>query len=107
VRFELGIVPEALTLVLPDYRYHAVAADGVAENEICPVVRARCSGRIRPDAAEVADAAWCDWDKCQLLAGGVGASPWFRDQMMKLVQLGRPGDWPAADPALLAPAISW
>jgi isopentenyl-diphosphate delta-isomerase len=100
-------VPEALTLVLPDYRYSATAADGVMENEVCPVVRARSTGLLQPDSAEVAEAGWYEWEKCEVLAKEADASPWFRDQMTRLTRLGPPRDWPSADPALLAPAITW
>ena len=107
MRAELGVVPEALTLVLPDYRYRATAADGVMENEVCPVVRARSTGLLQPNKDEVAEASWYEWGKCGVLAREADASPWFRDQMTGLTRLGRPSDWPSADPALLAAAITW
>lgn len=104
---ELGLRAEDLTLVLPKFRYRATAADGVVENELCPVVRATAAGELRLDPDEVAAAEWRDWDACVELAGHPAASPWFRDQMEQLVPLGRPAEWPAAAPGLLPPAIIW
>lgn len=104
---ELGLVLTDLTLVLPAFRYRAVAADGVVENELCPVYRALApSRRLHLDPVEVADAWWMPWDEF------VGADPgddplssWATEQLAQLQQLGPvPADWPAADPALLPAA---
>jgi len=104
---ELGLTAEALTLVLPEFRYRATAADGLMENELCPVVRAVAAGELRPHPDEVAVAEWRDWDACVALADHPSASPWFRSQMERLVPLGPPAGWPAASPSLLPPAITW
>jgi isopentenyl-diphosphate Delta-isomerase len=104
---ELGLRPEDLTLVLPEFRYRATSADGLVENELCPVVRATAAGELRLDPDEVAAAEWRDWDACVELTGHPAASPWFRAQMEQLVPLGHPADWPAAAPGLLPPAITW
>jgi isopentenyl-diphosphate Delta-isomerase len=104
---ELGLSPESLTLVLPEFRYRATAANGVVENELCPVVRARATGELALDPDEVGSAEWRDWDACVKLAAHPSASPWFREQMEVLAPLGPPADWPAAAPSLLPPAITW
>jgi isopentenyl-diphosphate delta-isomerase len=104
---ELGLEPEELTLVLPEFRYRATAANGVVENELCPVVRATAAGGLRLDPDEVAAAEWRDWADCVALTAHPSASPWFRSQMEQLVPLGHPADWPAASPELLPPAITW
>jgi isopentenyl-diphosphate Delta-isomerase len=104
---ELGLTAEALTLVLPEFRYRATAADGLMENELCPVVRAVAAGELRPHPDEVAVAEWRDWDACVALADHPSASPWFRSQMERLVPLGPPARWPTASPSLLPPAITW
>ncbi|MFB9833583.1 isopentenyl-diphosphate Delta-isomerase, partial [Actinoallomurus acaciae] len=57
---ELGLRAEALTLVLPDFRYRATAANGLVENELCPVVRATAAGELRLHPDEVAAADWRD-----------------------------------------------
>src|SRR4051794_25232749 len=85
---ELGLTASDLTLVLPEFGYRATAANGVVENERCPVVRAAASGSLRLNTAEVAAAEWRDWDACVALAGHPSASPWFRSQMDLLVPMG-------------------
>jgi isopentenyl-diphosphate delta-isomerase len=107
VRTELGLDVQEPTLVLPGFRYRATAADGVVENELCPVVRATAAGETRLDPEEVAAAEWRDWDECVALADHPSASPWFRSQMEQLVPLGSPAEWPTAASALLPPAITW
>lgn len=137
VRTELGIELGELTLVLPDFDYRATASDGTVEYERCPVVRAMAApaasrpetrqsgagrggardgaafqstpstGALRPEPTEVAAAEWRGWDECVALAGRPEASPWYRLQMDRLTALGSPLEWPAADPALLPPAIRW
>lgn len=106
-RTELGLEVGDMTLVLPEFRYRAEAADGIVENEYCPVVRAEASGDLKPDPDEVAEAEWRDWDACVALVDHPSASPWFRGQMRQLMALGAPPEWPAAPPALLPAAITW
>jgi isopentenyl-diphosphate delta-isomerase len=107
VRTELGLEVGAISLVLPEFHYRAEAADGVVENEYCPVVRAGTAGDLALDPDEVADAEWRDWDDCVALVDHPSASPWFRSQMGQLMPLGTPLEWPAAPPELLPPAITW
>lgn len=105
---ELGIPrPAEFSLLLPDFSYRATAADGTVEYELCPVVRARYSGPARPAPVEVASAEWRTWKECLALVEDSSSSPWYRMQMARLVPMGQPLDWPAADPALLPPAITW
>jgi isopentenyl-diphosphate delta-isomerase len=107
VRTELGLDTGTITLVLPEFRYRATAADGVVENELCPVVCATATGELRLHPDEVADSEWRDWDACVELTGHPPASPWFRSQMEELVPLGRPAEWHATPASLLPAAISW
>ena len=55
---ELGIEIAALEPALPDFRYRAVDASGVVENEICPVFRTVVDGDPVPAPDEVAEWAW-------------------------------------------------
>jgi len=112
LRDELGIGTAKLTLVLPRFRYQARMANGVLENEVCPVYAAYAAGLIGqsppdPDPAEVAEARWVDWDAfCEAVrAGRQPVSPWCAMQLAELTVLGpRPLDWIPADAADLPAA---
>jgi isopentenyl-diphosphate delta-isomerase len=76
---ELGDIREAL----PDFRYRAVDASGVVENEICPVFVARALGTPKPSPEEVCE--W-RWVSPQALAQSVSEtpfvfSPWLVQQL--------------------------
>ena len=80
---ELGLKLGAITEVLPDFRYRAVDASGIVENEICPVFVAKALGDPNPAAAEVCE--W-QWVRPDFLATAVARtpfvfSPWLVDQM--------------------------
>jgi isopentenyl-diphosphate Delta-isomerase len=107
LRDELGITAAKLTLVLPGFRYQARAADGVLENELCPVYAAYADLPPEPDPAEVAEARWVDWEQfCHAVRDGrQPVSPWCAWQLAELAALGpRPLDWSPADAAGLPPA---
>ncbi|MFO7689817.1 MAG: isopentenyl-diphosphate Delta-isomerase [Cryobacterium sp.] len=70
---ELGIEIESLTAALPDFRYRAVDAAGIVENEICPVFTATTSGEIAPRADEVMEWRWAE--RTELITA-VTATPW-------------------------------
>lgn len=59
-RDELGLILSDVELVSPDFRYRAVDASGIVENEICPVYLARSSGTPTPEPSEVAELRWMD-----------------------------------------------
>ena len=59
-RFELGITVGELKLVLPDFRYRAVDASGIVENEICPVYRAATTDAVVANPDEVSEWEWVD-----------------------------------------------
>jgi isopentenyl-diphosphate delta-isomerase len=86
---ELGITVTDLELVLPDFRYRAVDASGVVENEVCPVYRAVTTDAVVPNPAEVAEFAWVD--PIALHAAAVAApyafSPWLGWQLEQLPAL--------------------
>ncbi|MBX7433032.1 isopentenyl-diphosphate Delta-isomerase [Mycobacterium sp. Y57] len=86
---ELGVGITALRCVLPDFRYVAVAADGIVENEVCPVFCARVTGPVRADREEVADYTWVPWDHLRAAAGlGWAISPWAVKQVPLLAAEG-------------------
>lgn len=87
--YELGITVSELHLVLPDFRYRAVDASGIVENEVCPVYRAVTTDEVRPNPDEVAEFAWVDPAALHdaAVAAPYAFSPWLGWQ---LEQLGRP-----------------
>jgi isopentenyl-diphosphate delta-isomerase len=107
LRQELGIGAAELVLVLPRFRYEARMANGVTENEVCPVYAAYSGDVPDPDPAEVAEVKWVDWERfCgQVRTGQQPVSPWCALQLGELAALGpRPLTWIPADVADLPPA---
>jgi isopentenyl-diphosphate Delta-isomerase len=92
LRHELGLEPERLDLVLPGFAYRAVAADGVVENERCPVFFAEVDGDPDPDPAEVAEWRWVEWSEFRAVATAApwALSPWAVEQVRQLVLAGHP-----------------
>jgi isopentenyl-diphosphate delta-isomerase len=94
-------------LVLPRFRYEARMANGVRENEVCPVYAAYSDIPPVPDPAEVAEVRWVDWGEfCDAArTGRQPISPWCAMQLAELTALGqRPLTWVPADVADLPPA---
>lgn len=60
-RQELGLAITDLHVVLPDFRYSAVDASGVRENEFCPVWRATAGSNPSPEPSEVCEWRWIGW----------------------------------------------
>ena len=85
-RFELGITVSSLSLVLPDFRYRAVDASGIVENEICPVYRAVTTDAVASNPDEVSEWEWVD--PASLTAAASAApyafSPWLVWQLEQL-----------------------
>ncbi len=104
VRQELGLDLEAPRLVLPEFRYRAVMADGIVEHEMCPVLVAVTDEAPRPDPSEVDDLAWVDWApwRSDVLAGRRSISPWCVEQVEALAE--DPLSMPEQPTALLPPA---
>jgi isopentenyl-diphosphate delta-isomerase len=104
---ELGLVPSAIDLVLPTFRYRAAMADGMVENELCPVFRVRCSSAPAADPAEVVETRWVGWAEfvAEVLTGRTTVSPWCSLQVADLNRLGPlPSTWPVANADDLPPA---
>jgi isopentenyl-diphosphate delta-isomerase len=85
-RVELGISVSSLTLVLPDFRYRAVDASGIVENEICPVYRAVTTDAVAANPNEVSEWEWVS--PSSLVAAASAApyafSPWLVWQLQQL-----------------------
>jgi isopentenyl-diphosphate delta-isomerase len=79
---ELGVGITDLQCVLPDFRYRAVDASGVVENEVCPVYRARIAGPLDADPEEIMDSAWVPWDQLRAAVEMPWTiSPWAVEQV--------------------------
>jgi len=83
---ELALELSNIELVLPDFRYRAVDASGIVENEICPVYRAVTTSDPVANPDEVAEWAWLE--PSALLTAAAAApfafSPWLVWQLEQL-----------------------
>lgn len=107
LRDELGLRAVDVDLVLPRFRYRAVMADGVVENEMCPVFRVVTDDPPVPNPDEVGAVRWVAWRQLvgQVSTGQLTLSPWCQLQLAELVGLGaEPSEWPVADTDELPPA---
>ena len=73
-RHELGMAVTAAQEALPDFRYRAVDASGIVENEICPVFVTAAESEPEPNPEEVMDLRWVSPTE---LASLVELSPWI------------------------------
>ena len=79
---ELGLEISDLRCVLPDFRYQAVDASGVVENEVCPVFCCRAASALDADPAEIVESAWVPWHQLRAAAQLPWAiSPWAAEQV--------------------------
>ena len=78
---ELGLRITDLEVAVPGFRYRAVDASGVVENEICPVYVARAAGDVVPNPDEVVETAWAD---PRDVVRSVDATPWAFSPWMVL-----------------------
>lgn len=83
---ELGIAVTDVTPVLPGFRYRAVDASGIVENEICPVYSAVTTDAPVPSPLEVAEWEWVDPTSLQSAAAATpfAFSPWLGWQLEQL-----------------------
>ena len=70
---ELGFKVSRIESALPDFRYRAVDASGIVENEICPVFTAIIDSEISANPDEVMDYCWVDPAQ---LGEALRATPW-------------------------------
>lgn len=82
---ELGADIADLRCVLPDFRYRAVDAGGVMENEVCPVYVARIAGPLDVDPHEIMASTWVPWEQLRAAIDIPWAiSPWAIEQVPQL-----------------------
>jgi len=86
---ELGMDLSGLRLVLPDFRYRAVDASGIVENEICPVYIATAENDPLPNPDEVMDLTWATPRELVTAARSTpwAFSPWMVEQLELLSAL--------------------
>jgi len=85
---ELGITVRDIRPALPDFRYRAIDASGIVENEICPVFAATIVGEPHPSPAEVAEWRWVKPENLRAAIEGApfAFSPWLVWQHEQLVE---------------------
>jgi isopentenyl-diphosphate delta-isomerase len=85
---ELGLSIDNIHSVLPDFRYRAVDASGIVENEICPVFGATAIGEPNPAASEVSEWRWVSPDnlRAAIESAPFAFSPWLVWQHEQLVE---------------------
>ncbi|GGO65717.1 isopentenyl-diphosphate Delta-isomerase [Microbacterium nanhaiense] len=82
---ELGMELTGLRLALPDFRYRAIDASGIVENEICPVYIATATTDPLPHPDEVMD---LEWVSPKDLLAAARATPWaFSPWMVEQLEL--------------------
>lgn len=98
LREELGLRLVRSAIALPDFRYRAVAPDGVVENEFCPVLVGAVDGQPRCHPDEVLECRWVPWPEVVELVAVAGwvLSPWAALQIPQLAGLG-PAPWSLLD----------
>jgi len=86
---ELGLVVHDVRAVLPDFRYRAVDAAGVVENELCPVLVAFTDEEPAPNPEEVMDLRWVDPEEIGRLVvlAPWALSPWAVQQVHAMAEL--------------------
>lgn len=109
LRYELGIVPSELDLIFPTFRYRATAADGIVENELCPVYRATTiDTQVTVHPTEVDETWWVPWAEfVAQFDEGDPLSSWAAQQVEQLSALGPdPFAWATGEVALLPSAAT-
>jgi isopentenyl-diphosphate Delta-isomerase len=90
---ELGARLAEVRSVLPEFRYRAVSASGIVENEVCPVYTARLASTLDPHPDEVCDVRWMAFGELRERARTEPDrySPWMLDQLAQLTGRALPG----------------
>lgn len=96
VEQELGLQVSDIRCVLPGYRYRALDASGVVENEVCPVHLGTVRrSQLRPDPAEVAEHSWVSWADLVATTAALPVllSPWSVEQVTQIEQIASGDPW--------------
>lgn len=105
--YELGLTVDRADLMLPAFSYRAQMANGIVEHELCPVFRVMVDAPVVPNPDEVGEVRWMPWKEFAegTLSGLLAISPWCREQVPLLAELGSdPLAWQPASPDDLPPA---
>lgn len=80
---ELGTTVKKIESVLPSFRYRAVDASGIVENEICPVFFAEVDGELNPNPDEVCEFEWVSMENLKVAVERVPFifSPWLVEEL--------------------------
>ena len=80
---ELGTTVKKIESVLPSFRYRAVDASGIVENEICPVFFAEVDGELNPNPDEVCEFEWVSMENLKEAVERVPFifSPWLVEEL--------------------------
>jgi len=87
---ELGLTLGPVEPVLPHFRYRAVDASGIVENELCPVFRTTVTVDPLPAADEVAEWSWAHPAELRAAveATPFAFSPWLALQLDEWAEFG-------------------
>jgi len=110
LREELGVVPRAMAVALPDFTYRAAMDDGTVEHELCPVLVARVDDEPRLEATEVDDHEWVEWEALveRARVAPHTLSPWSVPQVRLLADLApSPARWLSSSAATVSPLLAW
>jgi len=85
-RHELGLTVHGVRVILPRFRYRAVDAAGIVENEVCPVYFAFTDDEPEANPDEVMDQRWVDPEELGRLVvvAPWALSPWAVEQVHAL-----------------------
>jgi isopentenyl-diphosphate Delta-isomerase len=85
-RHELGVTVHDVREILPSFRYRAVDAAGIVENEVCPVFFAFTDEEPAPNPGEVMDQRWVEPEELGRLVvvAPWALSPWAVEQVHAL-----------------------
>lgn len=78
-----------LIRVVAPYRYRFADANGMVENEICPVLVAHSDAEPKPVKTEIEDYRWIDWQEFlkEIKKNPQKYSPWSREEAFLIAPL--------------------